>query len=46
MTVLNTYNKWKKDAPYIASLFETHLLVLDPHKTLVDLFFFDGASNI
>ena len=36
----------KKDAPYIASLFETHLLVLDEQKTLVDLFYFDGASNV
>ena len=46
MTALNTYNKEEKDAHYIALLFETHLLVLDPQKTLVDLFFFDGASNV
>lgn len=36
----------KKDASYIASLFNPHLEELDPHKTLVDLLYFDGASNV
>ena len=36
----------KKDASYIASLFNPHLDELDPHKSLVDLLYFDGASNV
>jgi hypothetical protein len=36
----------KKDATYVAKLFEPHLEQLDPHKNSVDLFYFDGASNV
>jgi hypothetical protein len=36
----------KKDAPYIASLFEPHMKRLDPMKNCIDLFYFDGASNV
>ena len=36
----------KKDASYIARLFEPHLRYLDPNKNCVDLFYFDGASNV
>ena len=43
---LSTYNSSDKDAPFITSLFETRLSVLDKHKTLVDLFYFNGATNM
>jgi len=36
----------KKDAPYISHLFERHVEEYDPEKKLVDLFYFDGASNV
>jgi hypothetical protein len=36
----------KQDASYIAKLFRPHLLELDPHKTCIDLIYFDGASNV
>jgi hypothetical protein len=36
----------KKDATYIARLFEPHLKTLDPTKKVVDLLYFDGASNV
>ena len=36
----------KKDAPYIASLFESYLDDLDPNRDLTDVIFFDGASNV
>ena len=36
----------KKDASCIASLFHPHLKELDPHKCLIDLLYFDGASNV
>jgi hypothetical protein len=36
----------KKDATYIAGLFKPHLKELDPQKALVDLVYFDGASNV
>ena len=36
----------KKDASYIAGLFLPHLNDLDPQKSLVDLLYFDGASNV
>ena len=36
----------KKDAPYIASLFEEKVTEYDPHNFLTDVFFFDGASNV
>jgi len=36
----------KKDAPYIAHLFERHVEVYDPEKKIVDIFYFDGASNV
>jgi hypothetical protein len=39
-------NGGKKDASYIAGLFNPHLDDLDPNKTLVDLLYFDGASNV
>ncbi|KAL3769143.1 hypothetical protein ACHAWU_001211 [Discostella pseudostelligera] len=36
----------KKDAPYIADLFEAKVNELDPTKRLTDIFLFDGASNV
>jgi hypothetical protein len=36
----------KKDAPFIAQLFESEVEQLDPSKTLTNVFFFDGASNV
>ena len=36
----------KKDAPFIAELFESEVEQLDPSKTLTNVFFFDGASNV
>ena len=31
---------------YISHLFERHVKEYDPEKKLVDLFYFDGASNV
>jgi hypothetical protein len=36
----------KKDATYIASLFEAKVKEYDPSNTDTDVFFFDGASNV
>ena len=36
----------KKDAPYIAGLFEPIIEDFDPKKCLTDLILFDGASNV
>jgi hypothetical protein len=36
----------KKDATFIASLFEPWILKLDPNKSRIDCVFFDGASNV
>ncbi len=36
----------KKDAPYIATLFEPHMKRLDPQKKVIDLLYFDGATNV
>ena len=36
----------KKDAVYIAELFLPHLMKLDPEMKHVDLFYFDGATNV
>ncbi len=36
----------KKDASYIAKLFEQHMRTLDPTKKVVVLLYFDGASNV
>ena len=36
----------KKDATYIAEIFEDKVEEYDPNHTLTDLFFFDGASNV
>ena len=36
----------KKDAKQVSESFLKHLNVLDPTKSLVDLLFFDGASNM
>ena len=36
----------KKDASYIASIVEKHAEHLDPSKQVLDLIFFDGASNV
>ena len=36
----------KKDAAYIASLFEAKVKEYDPSNTNTDVFFFDGASNV
>ena len=35
-----------KSATFIADLFRPHLQKLDPNKNLVDLLYFDGASNV
>ena len=36
----------KKDAVYVASLFEEKVVEFDPQNQLTDVFFFDGASNV
>ncbi len=36
----------KKDASYIADLFEEKVMEYDPMKTCTDVFVFDGASNV
>ena len=36
----------KKDARYIAKIFEDKVEEYDPKHTLTDLFYFDGASNV
>jgi len=36
----------KKDASYIAGLFEEYVIEFDKEKLCTDLFFFDGASNV
>jgi hypothetical protein len=36
----------KKDASYIARLFEEEVYKFDPTGTFTDVFFFDGASNV
>ena len=36
----------KKDATYIAAIFEEKVKEYDPSKENTDLFFFDGASNV
>ena len=36
----------KKDAVYVASLFEEKVDEFDPQNQLTDVFFFDGASNV
>lgn len=36
----------KKDASYIADIFEDKVEEYDPNHTLTDLFYFDGASNV
>ena len=36
----------KKDAVYVASLFEEKVGEFDPYNQLTDVFFFDGASNV
>jgi hypothetical protein len=36
----------KKDASYIADIFENKVDEYDPKHSLVDLFYFDGASNV
>ncbi len=36
----------KKDASYIAGLFEDQVIQYDPQKRFTDVFFFDGASNV
>ena len=36
----------KKDASYISELFLPHMQKLDPEKRVVDLLYFDGASNV
>ena len=36
----------KKNAPYIASLFDPWIVKLDPSSTRIDCVFFDGASNV
>jgi hypothetical protein len=35
----------KKDAPYIAELFEGKVMEYDPQRLCTDVFYFDGASN-
>ena len=36
----------KKDAPYIAGIFDDHIQELDVSNTCTDIFMFDGASNV
>jgi hypothetical protein len=36
----------KKDASYIADLFEKKVLEYDPQRIYTDVFYFDGASNV
>jgi hypothetical protein len=36
----------KKDALYIADLFEEKVMEYNPLKTCTDVFYFDGASNV
>ena len=36
----------KKDASFVAQLFEREVEHLDPHKNLTNIFFCDGASNV
>ncbi len=36
----------KKDASYIASLFEMKVAEYDPDNLFTDVFYFDGASNV
>ena len=36
----------KKDAVYVASLFEEKVAEFDPKNQLTNVFFFDGASNV
>jgi hypothetical protein len=36
----------KKDASYIADLFDEKVMEYNPLKTCTDVFYFDGASNI
>jgi Protein of unknown function (DUF 659) len=36
----------KKDAKYIAGLLKPHIKMLDPDEDIVDLLWFDGASNV
>ena len=36
----------KKDALYIADMFEEKVIEYDPEKIYTDVFFFDGASNV
>ena len=36
----------KKDAPYIAELFEGKVMEYDPQQLCTDVFYFDGASNV
>jgi hypothetical protein len=36
----------KKDDSFIADLFDKKVMEYDPLKTCLDVFYFDGASNI
>ena len=36
----------KKDASYIARMFEEEVNKFDPTRSFTDVFFFDGASNV
>lgn len=36
----------KKDAPYLAELYQNYVEEYDPMKKFSDIFFFDGASNV
>jgi hypothetical protein len=36
----------KKDASYIADLFDKKVMEYDPLKTCTDVFYFDGGSNV
>ncbi len=36
----------KKDAPYIAELFEEKVMEYNPQQLCTDVFYFDGASNV
>jgi len=36
----------KKDAPYIADIFKDKVEEYGPTRTLIDIFYFDSASNV
>ena len=39
-------SRGKKDALYIAQLYEEYVMKYNPDKMYTNIFFFDGASNV